>query len=221
MPSGYSHRVADDWPFSDPCNVATLTVRQVIEEEAPILFVTHDADDGSWQFLTGERPHEEDGRVVALQTILAIDPSIAYLADLPVGWRARRSRPGVSWSRCELVERHESPDGSLAFVVTRDDQVGLTLGFDGYAWHTHPEDIAIERELDDPEAAWREFVDELVTSRMPVAIYRMDGRVTDIALVCSETVDEFLSDPHWEPDETIEVRMWDGTPVGTSAPERG
>jgi hypothetical protein len=39
----------DEWPFDDPENVATLTVRQVTHGGQPILLVAHDADDGMWQ----------------------------------------------------------------------------------------------------------------------------------------------------------------------------
>ena len=45
--------LADDWPFDDPPNVAVVTTRDVTEDKVPILFVSHDRDDGAWQFLTG------------------------------------------------------------------------------------------------------------------------------------------------------------------------
>ncbi len=34
------------WPFDDPENVATLTLREVMNRKSPILLVTHDEDDG-------------------------------------------------------------------------------------------------------------------------------------------------------------------------------
>ena len=42
----------DDWPFADPPNVVSITVRQVVDRGEPILLVAHDAEDGGWQFLT-------------------------------------------------------------------------------------------------------------------------------------------------------------------------
>lgn len=90
--------MTDDWPFADPPNVAAITVQSVIEG-APILLVTHDADDGGWQFHTGGDANEDDGRVVSLASIFASDPSIGELADLPLGWRAWREAPGEPWTR--------------------------------------------------------------------------------------------------------------------------
>lgn len=57
--------MTDKRPFDDPHNVAVITVQAVIDG-APILLVTHDADDGGWQFHTAGDAKEEDGHVVSL-----------------------------------------------------------------------------------------------------------------------------------------------------------
>ena len=36
-----------------------------------------------------------------------------------------------------IVERHTSPDGLLELIVDRADDGDWTVGFDGFAWHTH------------------------------------------------------------------------------------
>jgi hypothetical protein len=41
----------DLWPFHDSPNVAVITLVQIIEQGHPVLYVTHDDDDGAWQFL--------------------------------------------------------------------------------------------------------------------------------------------------------------------------
>ena len=89
----------DKWPFDEPENVATLTLQQIIYDGQPILHVTHDADDGMWQFLTGERVKMADAMIVLLREIYNIDPTIGELADLPLGWIAQRSAPGEKWRR--------------------------------------------------------------------------------------------------------------------------
>lgn len=89
----------DDWPFDDPENVATMTVRQVTHGGQPILLVSHDADDGMWQFLTGGPVEMVDAMIVSLREVYQIDPSIAELADLPLGWQAWRSSAGEPWQR--------------------------------------------------------------------------------------------------------------------------
>lgn len=91
----------DVWPFSDPPNVATITTKKVLDEGHPILLVTHDEDDGGWQFLCGTTNDPEDGRVVGLDCIYNLDPSIAQLSDLPLGWRAYRDTAESPWQREE------------------------------------------------------------------------------------------------------------------------
>ena len=91
--------IPEDWPFDDPPNLAVITTRQVTELGIPILFVSHDADDGGWQFLTGEPSLEEDARVVALRRIWTLDPSVGELADLPLGWQASRGTAVDTWRR--------------------------------------------------------------------------------------------------------------------------
>jgi hypothetical protein len=88
-----------EWPFDEPENVATMTVRQVTHGGQPILMVSHDADDGMWQFLTGGPVEMADAMIVSLREVFTIDPSIGELADLPLGWTAERSSPGQPWRR--------------------------------------------------------------------------------------------------------------------------
>lgn len=90
------------WPFHDPEDVATLTVWQVTHSGQPILWVTHDADDGMWQFHTGGEVKTTDAMVVSLRDVFRLDPSIGELADLPLGWMAERSAPGKPWRRSLL-----------------------------------------------------------------------------------------------------------------------
>lgn len=88
-----------DWPFEDPPNTTGITLRQIIRENAPILLVTHDADDGCWQFLSGGDFEADDGLMVSLGSMLDRDPTLAELSDLPPGGRAWRKRPDVPWQR--------------------------------------------------------------------------------------------------------------------------
>jgi hypothetical protein len=93
-----------DWPFPDPPNLATITVRQIVHGGQPSLLVSHDADDGCWQFLTGGEFEVEDGMVVSLQGMIQRDPSLTELAALPRGWRAWRERPDDPWQRASQPE---------------------------------------------------------------------------------------------------------------------
>jgi hypothetical protein len=91
--------VQENWPFDEPPNLAVISTRQVMEGEAPILFVSHDEEDEGWQFLTGVLLIEENARVVALRRIWLLDPSISELADLPLGWQASRTTLLEPWQR--------------------------------------------------------------------------------------------------------------------------
>ena len=73
-----------EWPFADPKNVAVITMKSITMGDASIIHVTHDADDGMWQFLDGPTVREENASVVSLEEVSRIDPSIMELADLPV-----------------------------------------------------------------------------------------------------------------------------------------
>jgi hypothetical protein len=90
---------AKSWPFEDPTNVAVFSTRQIIFGQQPILHVTHDADDGSWQFLGAETPSENDLTIAGLEEICNLDSSITKLADLPVGWEAWRRDKATAWKK--------------------------------------------------------------------------------------------------------------------------
>jgi len=87
------------WQFTDPPNVATFTTLQVMKGNKPILFVTHDAEDGSWQFLTGELLDVADVMIVGLAQMVGHDATLIELANLPMGWRASRKYKGADWQR--------------------------------------------------------------------------------------------------------------------------
>ena len=88
-----------DWPFEDPRNVATFTVRQIMQDGQPILLVCHDEEDGGWQFLPASDVSMSDALLVSLESVVALDPTVAELADLPMGWRAARAHPEAPWVR--------------------------------------------------------------------------------------------------------------------------
>ncbi len=80
-------------------NLAVITLRQVIQDGIPVCFVSHDEDDGGWQFLTLESFTSADARVVGLGELLSHDPSLAELMDLQIGWKAFRKCVNSPWER--------------------------------------------------------------------------------------------------------------------------
>lgn len=98
----YGCRMGDplnEWRFQDERNVAVFTVRQVIERSLPILHVCRDAEDGGWQFLTGLAMDMNDAKLVTLESIVHIEPSVEQLADLAEGEEATRTAIGEPWKR--------------------------------------------------------------------------------------------------------------------------
>lgn len=63
------------------------------------MLVTHDKDDGAWQFRTGKTIPASDAKIVALDEIVYRDPSVVELADLPLGWSAIRDSITTPWKR--------------------------------------------------------------------------------------------------------------------------
>lgn len=75
-------------------------MRQIMEDDTPILLVTHDEEDHGWQFLDGsESPNPADARHVCLEHVVSTDPTLYEVADLPPGWIAWRQSPDDPWMR--------------------------------------------------------------------------------------------------------------------------
>ncbi len=88
------------WAFADPPNVAVFTSERILRGEDWIHYASHDADDGAWQFHpSGGITPEHEAAVVALHTIVDLDPSVNALADLPLGWHAWRPDRDAAWQR--------------------------------------------------------------------------------------------------------------------------
>jgi hypothetical protein len=91
--------MTNEWPFEDPPNVAVFTSTHIMKDGLPILQVSHDDDDGAWQFHSGETVRESEAMIVALKEIVRRDPSVTLLADLPYGWIAIRVNATAEWRR--------------------------------------------------------------------------------------------------------------------------
>ena len=89
----------EDWPFADPPDAEVIVLTRILRGESALRLVTHDADDGAWQFLDGEHVFEDDASVALLGELAQFDPSILDLADLPPGWQAHREAADGPWVR--------------------------------------------------------------------------------------------------------------------------
>jgi hypothetical protein len=91
-----------EFRFTEKRNVAVFTLRQIIHSNKPILFVSHEIEDGAWQFLTGEVVSESDLMIVELEEILEHDQTLNALFDLPEGWEATRNSINEKWIRKQI-----------------------------------------------------------------------------------------------------------------------
>lgn len=86
-----------DFPFDDAPNTAVITCCHVLEQKQPILHVSHDMEDGMWQFLCGSSHDTSEGRIVSLHGICVQDPSVVRLANMPCGYTADRNGIADEW----------------------------------------------------------------------------------------------------------------------------
>jgi hypothetical protein len=86
------------YKFREPENTACFTCEHVVNKSHPILYVSHDSDDGSWQFLCGTESHDgSNARIVGLKQVTEIDPTLNKLYDLPLGSEVERTEVGGEW----------------------------------------------------------------------------------------------------------------------------
>jgi len=92
-----------DWPFSSKPNLGVVTLQEIVLRKVPILHVCHDADDGAWQFIGLDNPAVGETTLTSLQKVVALDPSLTELADLPLGWHAWRRAANDPWTRAPMM----------------------------------------------------------------------------------------------------------------------
>ena len=86
-----------NYPFYDNPDTAVITCCHIIDGSEHILYVSHDSDDGMWQFLCGNSHNTDDARVVSLLDIFSMDNSVGELSELPLGCCAERDSIKSKW----------------------------------------------------------------------------------------------------------------------------
>jgi hypothetical protein len=88
-----------DFKFKEPGNTACFSCDHVLKKERPILYVSHDEDDESWQFLCGLDDHTQANiKIVSLKNATELDSTINDLYEMPVGYEAERRTINDKWS---------------------------------------------------------------------------------------------------------------------------
>lgn len=101
------------------------------------------------------------------------------------------------------------PDVPLNLIFSKPDG-DLTVGFEGYEWHTHGSILRAEYEVESDEVALGHFINDLYAGRLEVVLIRTEGSITD-AWMTSRKDSATYQDPHsfsLGPGERLEVRGW-------------
>jgi hypothetical protein len=97
LPNASGNEGGMNW--DDPRDPVAITVAEVVAGKNSVLLVSHDAGHGGWQFMDGQDVKGRKPVVIPKAELLRLDPSLAELKDLPVGWRARRTSSKEAWVR--------------------------------------------------------------------------------------------------------------------------
>lgn len=86
--------------FKDELNTAVFTTKFVINDKKLITYVSHDIEDGAWQFFSDDafENFEDVAMIVGLGEIIKFDETLLNLADLPLGYTATRNSLADTWS---------------------------------------------------------------------------------------------------------------------------
>jgi hypothetical protein len=80
--------------------------------------------------------------------------------------------------KAKLIYRdYISPDDTLRFLVQTGDG-DITMGFDGYPWHTHG-DILAALSSGTPEGAMERYIADLIGNGLIIGVARASGRLWD------------------------------------------
>lgn len=92
--------------FKDSLNTAVFTTTFVIKDKKFITYVSHDIEDGAWQFLSDDKfeNFEDVAMIVGLGEIVERDKSLINIADLPLGYIATRNSLTDTWA---ISKSHE------------------------------------------------------------------------------------------------------------------
>jgi hypothetical protein len=85
--------------FNSNLNTAVFTTSFVLHDKKPILFVSHYDQDGTWEFLSDDEfdDFEKVAKVVSLEEIINLDPSIIELSEMEEGYHAFRKSEKDKW----------------------------------------------------------------------------------------------------------------------------
>jgi len=86
--------------FPDSLNTAVFTTKFVVHDRKEITYISHDFEDGSWEFYSDDNfdNYEDIVLILSLDEIIQLDISLLEVADLPLGFVATRRSKADDWT---------------------------------------------------------------------------------------------------------------------------
>ena len=86
--------------FPDSLNTAVFTTKFVVHDRKEITYISHDFEDGSWEFYSDDNfdNYEDIVLFLSLDEIIQLDISLLEVADLPLGFVATRRSKADDWT---------------------------------------------------------------------------------------------------------------------------
>jgi hypothetical protein len=77
--------MTEEWPYDDPKNVLIITTKGIIERVKIVKYISHDDEDGMWQFHDGDNVIEQDARIISLEQLTTLDLMLKQLLISSLG----------------------------------------------------------------------------------------------------------------------------------------
>jgi hypothetical protein len=89
----------NNYGFKTSLNTAVFTTKFVLNENKVITRVSHHLEDGAWEFISDDLfiEYEQVAKLVSLEEIIDLDPSIKDLFNLEEGFQAYRKSLKDKW----------------------------------------------------------------------------------------------------------------------------
>jgi hypothetical protein len=80
-------------------DIAVFTTKYVLEDKRIITYVSHEMEDGAWQFFSNDEFEDfsKVARVVGLNEIMDLDPTLRELVGMEIGYIATRNDLNDKW----------------------------------------------------------------------------------------------------------------------------
>lgn len=134
LPKQQPKALDSDWQFPDPPNALAFLSEAVSSGSEKITFVSHDIDDGAWQFLGDSMTSSGKAVLCCLSHPINEDPTLIELSDLPLGWCAERTKIGAPWKRYNKLIAEEKRYAKTWHYIQSCERILSTVFFVGWLW---------------------------------------------------------------------------------------